>query len=73
MVTSVLCPTCKKTSLWETTNAARPFCSERCKAIDLGAWASDAFVVEGAAPTSIEELEAIEQALQQAALAAKSA
>ncbi|NNG60461.1 DNA gyrase inhibitor YacG, partial [Pseudomonas fragi] len=26
---------------WKTTNAFRPFCSDRCKLIDLGAWASE--------------------------------
>ncbi len=67
MVTSVRCPTCKKPSLWSEANASRPFCSPRCKDIDLGAWASDAFVVEGAAPTTAEELDALEQALQKAA------
>lgn len=34
------CPRCGQHSTWED-NAFRPFCSERCKMIDLGAWASD--------------------------------
>lgn len=34
------CPRCGQDSTWED-NAFRPFCSERCKMIDLGAWASD--------------------------------
>jgi len=29
-------------SQWED-NAFRPFCSERCKLIDLGAWANDEY------------------------------
>lgn len=38
---TVLCPNCGKSVLWSTTNPFRPFCSERCKMIDLGAWASE--------------------------------
>jgi len=34
----VKCPTCKKEVVWNN-NPNRPFCSERCKLIDLGAWA----------------------------------
>lgn len=64
MVAQVRCPTCKKMSAWDSANLARPFCSPRCKEIDLGAWASDAYVVEGASPTTPEELDVLEQALQ---------
>jgi len=34
---NVQCPTCQATTPWEG-NAHRPFCSERCKLIDLGRW-----------------------------------
>ncbi|KAF0144999.1 MAG: DNA gyrase inhibitor YacG [Nitrospirae bacterium] len=33
----IICPICKKTTTWEE-NAWRPFCSEKCKLIDLGKW-----------------------------------
>ncbi|HQV25524.1 MAG TPA: DNA gyrase inhibitor YacG [Acinetobacter sp.] len=36
------CPRCGEKSTWEN-NEFRPFCSERCKLIDLGAWASDEY------------------------------
>ena len=36
------CPRCGQTSQWQD-NPFRPFCSERCKLIDLGAWASDEY------------------------------
>jgi uncharacterized protein len=36
------CPLCGEMSQWED-NAFRPFCSERCKLIDLGAWANDEY------------------------------
>jgi len=35
----ITCPVCKNITTWEE-NPFRPFCSERCKLIDLGAWAS---------------------------------
>ncbi len=35
----ITCPVCKDITTWEE-NPFRPFCSERCKLIDLGAWAS---------------------------------
>ncbi len=38
----VSCPTCHKKTEWRTDNEFRPFCSERCKLIDLGDWASEA-------------------------------
>ncbi len=36
------CPRCGKLTTWEG-NEFRPFCSERCKMIDLGAWANDEY------------------------------
>ena len=38
----VPCPTCRKLVHWSESNRFRPFCSERCRLIDLGAWASEA-------------------------------
>lgn len=38
----IICPICKKTTTWEE-NKWRPFCSERCKLIDLGKWASEEY------------------------------
>lgn len=43
----VSCPTCKTTVKWTPQNPSRPFCSERCKLIDLGAWASEEHVIPG--------------------------
>jgi endogenous inhibitor of DNA gyrase (YacG/DUF329 family) len=34
----VPCPTCQKPVEWSERSAWRPFCSERCKLVDLGAW-----------------------------------
>ena len=41
----VPCPPCAGGSVFNSTNAYRPFCSARCKGIDLGAWASESFRV----------------------------
>lgn len=46
----VNCPHCGATVVWGPQSPFRPFCSERCRKIDLGAWASDAYRVPGAAP-----------------------
>ncbi|HHO67985.1 MAG TPA: DNA gyrase inhibitor YacG [Gammaproteobacteria bacterium] len=35
---TVKCPTCGKPVAWTAANRWRPFCSERCKLIDLGDW-----------------------------------
>lgn len=44
-VLKVTCPTCKKASLFQPKNPYRPFCSERCKLIDLGAWANEDYQI----------------------------
>ncbi|MGD0497865.1 MAG: DNA gyrase inhibitor YacG [Bryobacteraceae bacterium] len=42
------CPICKKDV--REGDAEFPFCSERCRLIDLGNWASDKYVIPGAPP-----------------------
>jgi len=39
----VSCPQCGASVVWDASNAFRPFCSERCKMIDLGAWATESY------------------------------
>ncbi len=41
------CPTCGKKGTWTQDNTFRPFCSERCKLIDLGGWADEKHRVPG--------------------------
>ncbi|MBK6598355.1 MAG: DNA gyrase inhibitor YacG [Proteobacteria bacterium] len=43
----VRCPNCKKTSAWSPENPWRPFCSERCRMIDLGAWLAEDHRIPG--------------------------
>lgn len=56
MARTVNCPTCGNTIEWRPENRYRPFCSERCKKIDLGAWANEEYRVTQSAPTDDEEL-----------------
>lgn len=44
---SVKCPTCAKEVLMTPTFPDRPFCSKRCKLIDLGEWASEGHKIAG--------------------------
>lgn len=47
MTTTVDCPTCGTKVEWIAANRFRPFCSERCKQIDLGAWAGEKYTILG--------------------------
>lgn len=44
MTLKVKCPKCKKEVAWKD-NKWRPFCSERCKMVDLGTWANEEYRV----------------------------
>ncbi len=46
-VRKVRCPQCGAESPYSPENPWRPFCSERCKQIDLGAWASESYKIAG--------------------------
>lgn len=43
----IQCPTCSKELIWSQEEAWRPFCSERCKLIDLGEWANESHRIPG--------------------------
>lgn len=49
MTIPIKCPTCQTDIEWSEDNPHRPFCSERCKLIDLGAWAAEDHVIPGSA------------------------
>ncbi len=53
----VTCPRCKKDCLFAPENPFRPFCSERCKLIDLGEWAQEKFRVPTEHHENIENVE----------------
>ena len=46
----VPCPSCREPALFSPANPWRPFCSERCRQRDLGAWANEEYRVPEAPP-----------------------
>lgn len=53
----VACPTCKGDSVYAPSNPFRPFCSDRCKNVDFGAWATESYRLE-AQPTPADDADA---------------
>ena len=51
----VACPTCKKLAVYDTNNPYRPFCSERCKMIDLGDWANENYKIPDNKPAELDD------------------
>jgi uncharacterized protein len=47
---TVKCPACRQDAVYGPTNRWRPFCSERCRRMDLGAWASESYRVPSQTP-----------------------
>jgi uncharacterized protein len=47
MALVVQCPTCDADVEWSDAFPFRPFCSERCRLIDLGAWADESHRIQG--------------------------
>jgi len=45
MTAIVDCPVCSRRTEFSPANRWRPFCSERCKLIDLGCWADESYRV----------------------------
>ncbi|MFM9268691.1 DNA gyrase inhibitor YacG [Halomonas elongata] len=43
----IACPQCRKKVLWSEDNPYRPFCSKRCRLLDLGAWADESHRIAG--------------------------
>jgi endogenous inhibitor of DNA gyrase (YacG/DUF329 family) len=42
---TLACPQCGKPVEWTPESRYRPFCSERCKLLDFGAWVAEAYRV----------------------------
>lgn len=58
----VRCPQCGQKHEYRMDNPARPFCSQRCRLIDLGAWAEGKYSIAGtpvdpatSGPSSVDE------------------
>jgi endogenous inhibitor of DNA gyrase (YacG/DUF329 family) len=54
----VSCPTCRRELTWNEQFPFRPFCSERCRMVDLGAWFAGERSLSGDA---VDELQPREQ------------
>lgn len=54
-VRQVACPQCGELSPFSPSNLFRPFCSERCKMMDLGAWASESYRIESPSPDPLQD------------------
>ncbi|MGD2117468.1 MAG: DNA gyrase inhibitor YacG [Chromatiales bacterium] len=52
----VACPTCQKPVEWKADAPWRPFCSQRCRLIDLGQWFDEQHSIKGDAEAPIEFL-----------------
>jgi endogenous inhibitor of DNA gyrase (YacG/DUF329 family) len=50
MATKVDCPNCGTPVSWKDASPWRPFCSERCRLIDLGDWAAERHIIPGKLP-----------------------
>lgn len=55
-IKTVACPTCGKPVQWRPESRFRPFCSERCKLIDLGEWAAERYRVSAEGDPLSEEV-----------------
>jgi hypothetical protein len=56
----VNCPTCQRELEWQSARS-RPFCSERCRLIDLGAWLAEQHAIPGDATRGDDGTTATEQ------------
>lgn len=49
----VRCPSCGQSVRWHADSTWRPFCSARCRQVNLGAWASEAYRVPSSPPDAL--------------------
>ncbi|MEQ1662623.1 MAG: DNA gyrase inhibitor YacG [Thiobacillus sp.] len=52
----VACPTCGTSVVWAADSRWKPFCSQRCKLIDLGQWAEENYRIPVAPQTDDDTL-----------------
>lgn len=51
----VKCPYCGNASIFSSENPSRPFCSERCRLLDLGLWADEGFRIPSQENGSVQD------------------
>ncbi len=59
MTKTVDCPTCGTAVAWTSLSPFRPFCSDRCRLIDLGEWFSEERKIAGDEQTPSSDLSVI--------------
>jgi endogenous inhibitor of DNA gyrase (YacG/DUF329 family) len=55
MATVVKCPQCGRAVPWSPESAFRPFCSDRCRLIDLGAWLTEQHKIPDESPVGNDD------------------
>jgi uncharacterized protein len=55
MTKPILCPRCRRPALPRAENPAFPFCSRRCRLIDLGSWLTEEYRVAGSPAEAADE------------------
>ena len=63
MALKVKCPTCGRETEYSPNNPYRPFCCERCRLIDLGAWADNSYVIKSKPMEADDDLDISSDAL----------
>lgn len=58
----IACPRCRKQAYFHASNPWRPFCSERCKIIDVAAWANEEFRLDGGPASPEDFMDAVQPA-----------
>lgn len=53
----VKCPSCSQPVVWGTASTFKPFCSDRCRLLDLGAWATEKYAIPAASPPDLENFD----------------
>ena len=62
----VACPRCGQETAWSADNPYRPFCSERCKLIDLGQWANEGYRIAAVDEPPVDHMDQSGDPLNQA-------
>lgn len=57
MPVKVPCPTCQREVIWSEDSPWRPFCSERCRLIDLGEWLDESRRIPAEEPAEFPDLD----------------
>jgi endogenous inhibitor of DNA gyrase (YacG/DUF329 family) len=55
VIKKIHCPRCRKKTEYSATNPFRPFCSERCRLIDLGQWAEESYRIPTQDGASVQD------------------